>query len=135
MDPRPDALLAESWSRLAPHQEALAAAFYDRLFHLEPRVRDLFAAADMDVQPEKFVAMLGHLVRLGGEPDRLAAELQASGGRHASYGVTARHYRLGGEALLWALDRVAPGGLDAPTRHAWAEAYTRMASLMQRRPA
>lgn len=76
--------------------------------------------------------MLAEVVRLAQDPERFEEILAASGRRHAAYGVTARHYRTVGEALLWALDQTFPQGLDDETREAWAEAYTRMAFVMQR---
>lgn len=132
MDRRQAALIEESWHRIGPRGAELAEAFYDRLFELDPRIRDLFAAAVMEDQGAKFVAMLAEVVRLVRDPDRFGALLAASGRRHAGYGVVPRHYKTVGEALLWALDHALPGGLEPAAREAWAEAYTRMAFLMQR---
>ena len=133
MDARQSRLIQESWSRLEPRANELARAFYDRLFELDPRIRDLFAATEMDSQSAKFVAMLSEVVRLARDPDRFEATLEASGRRHAGYGVVAAHYATVGEALLWAIERArAPEALDQDTREAWAEAYTRMAFIMQR---
>jgi nitric oxide dioxygenase len=132
MEDRQVALIRESWQEIGPRGAALADAFYARLFAVDPRIRDLFAAAEMESQSTKFVAMLAEVVRLVQDPERFAEILESSGRRHAGYGVTPRHYRTVGEALLWALDRALPGGMDAPTREAWSEAYTRMAFIMQR---
>ncbi|MEJ2539082.1 MAG: globin domain-containing protein [Gemmatimonadota bacterium] len=133
MDTRQIERIRVSWTRLAPEADELARTFYDRLFDLDPRLRDLFAAAEMESQSRKFVAMLAELVRLMQQPEDMERALAASGRRHYGYGVISTHYRTVGEALLWALDRVAgEEGLDPETREAWAEAYTRMASVMQR---
>lgn len=131
MEPRQTELITASWNRIEAGGTELAEAFYGRLFQLDPRVEDLFAAAEMESQHGKFVAMLGEVVRLVRDPERFAALLADSGRRHAGYGVVARHYRVVGEALLWAMDHALDGGLDPDTRQAWAEAYTRMAFLMQ----
>ena len=133
MHPRHSESIRSSWVRLAPRADTLAHTFYDRLLELDPRIRDLFAAAEMESQSAKFVAMLAELVRLAEDPERFEGLLVQSGRRHAGYGVLPHHYRTVGEALLWALERVAgEDALDADTREAWAEAYTRMAFLMQR---
>ena len=131
MDSKLTALIQDSWATIEARGPELAQAFYARLFELEPRLRDLFAAAEMESQHIKFVVMLGEVVRLVQNPDRFEAVLADSGRRHAGYGVVARDYRVVGEALLWALDHALPEGLDAETREAWAEAYTRMSFLMQ----
>jgi len=134
MDDRQAGLIRESWERLEANGEHLATAFYDRLFQLDPRIRDLFAATEMESQPAKFLAMLGEVVRLIDDPRAFDTALAGSGRRHAGYGVVPRHYRTVGEALLWSLDHALPGGLDDETREAWAEAYTRMAFAMQVNP-
>lgn len=131
MDDQHATLIRESWKTIQPRGEALAEAFYARLFELDPAIRDLFAAAAMDSQGAKFVAMLAEVVRLVHDPDRFEEVLADSGERHAGYGVVARHYRTVGEALLWALDHALPDGLHPDAREAWAEAYTRMAFIMQ----
>jgi len=37
--------------------------------------------------------------------DKLVPAVKALGARHSDYGVTAAHYKIAGEALLWALER------------------------------
>ena len=131
MDPRRTRLIEDSWSRLEGSPGEVAGIFYQRLFQLDPRIKDLFAIVVMEDQQEKFSNMLGELVRLMGDPEGFESLLRESGRRHREYGVVARDYATVGEALLWALDRALPGGLDEAAREAWAEAYTRMSFLMQ----
>jgi nitric oxide dioxygenase len=133
MQPAQVKLVTDSWGRIQDHGTGLAQAFYGRLFQLTPRIKDLFALAEMDSQGEKFMAMLTELVHVAADPDRFESLLRDSGRRHEGYGVVPRDYRTVGEALLWAIDAALPGGMDHPTREAWAEAYTRMSSLMQGR--
>jgi hemoglobin-like flavoprotein len=133
MDERQTRLIQQSWTRIESSRDAMAAAFYDRLFELDPRIRDLFAATEMESQSTKFLAMLAELVRLAQDPDQFEEALRSSGRRHAGYGVVPSQYATVGEALLWAIERCAgPEDLDQETREAWAEAYTRMAFIMQR---
>lgn len=132
MDRTHHALILESWGEIQGLGVAMAEAFYRRLFEVDPHIRDLFAAADMESQPVKFMEMLSEIVRLIQDPEGFEKVLEASGARHARYGVVPHHYRTVGEALLWAMDDALPGGMDDATREAWAEAYTRMAFLMQR---
>ena len=132
MDDHTIRLVEESWERLAPEGPALARAFYARLFELDPRIEDLFVLTEMESQGEKFLAMVGELILLLKEPERFEKALVASGRRHRGYGVVPEHYRTVGEALLWAIESGTGPELTDETREAWAEAYTRMAFLMQR---
>lgn len=132
MDERQVALVSESWALVESRGPELARRFYDRLFHLDPGIEDLFVLAEMDAQGEKFMAMLGEVLRMVQDPERFEAALVQSGRRHQEYGVVGRHYRTVGEALLWAMESVLPDGFDTDTRRAWAEAYTRMSFLMQK---
>ena len=131
MEPEEIQRLKDSWAQAGAHPEKLAEAFYGRLFELDPRIRDLFAPADMADQGAKFITMMSEMVRCASDPERLGAMLRESGRRHVGYGVVPRDYHTVGEAFLWALDHALPGGLDSETRAAWARAYSLMASLMQ----
>jgi hemoglobin-like flavoprotein len=131
MEPEKIHLLKGSWDRVQDHGPALAESFYDRLFHLAPRLRDLFTITEMNSQNEKFLLMMSEMVRYAGDPDRLVELLRASGRRHQDYGVVARDYMTVGEAFLWALDHALPDGLSEDERDAWAEAYTFMSSVMR----
>lgn len=124
-------LIQRSWSGVSGARDELARSFYRRLFELDPRIEDLFAVTDMQSQHGKLIAMMDEIVRLAPHAERLHAVLIASGERHRGYGVLPRHYRTVGEALLWALERVTPGGLDDEARAAWAEWYTHVARVMQ----
>lgn len=132
MDERKVGLIERSWALVEPKGAEIARRFYDRLFHLDPAIEDLFVLAEMDSQGSKFMAMLGEVLRMVRDPERFEATLLESGRRHTGYGVIARHYRIVGEALLWAMETVLPDGFEPDTRRAWAEAYTRMAFLMQK---
>lgn len=124
-------VLQQSWARADTRDGRLAEAFYDRLFELSPRLRDLFAVTDMSSQNEKFRLMMQELVRLARDPEELRAVLAESGRRHRGYGVVARDYLAVGEAFLWALEQNLPGGFGPDERDAWAEAYTLMSSVMR----
>ena len=132
LPPEKSALIRTSWQRVEDRREELAQIFYRRLFELDPRLEDLFAATEMESQQGKFVVMMDEIVRLVHDADAFEEALRASGARHRGYGVVSSHYRTVGEAFLQALDQVTPaGGLSADERAAWAEAYTHMAHLMQ----
>jgi hemoglobin-like flavoprotein len=124
--------IEESWRRLEPHRAELGGRFYSRLFELEPSLRDLFVLVEMDSQSAKFLAMLNEVLRAVRDPEAFRAVLGASGARHRGYGVVARHYKVVGEALIWALEQTAPIPLSDEARRDWIEAYTLMSNVMQK---
>ena len=139
MTPEARALVRASWDALAGDAARLGALgerFYGRLFALDPGVRPLFAAVDMAAQRGKLVAMLGAVVRVLDEPDRLVPTAAALAARHVGYGALGRHYDLVGEALRGALADVLGDALGARATPAvlaaWAEAYALLAAVMRR---
>ena len=131
MDPDRIQLVRQSWSRVEESFDRMALLFYQRLFELDPDLRPLFALVEIESQAHKFTLMIREIVRLLEDPDGLVETLAASGRRHRGYGVRERDYQTVGEAFLWALKETLGSELDDETRGAWAEAYTRMASLMR----
>lgn len=114
---------------LQDRREALAAAFYRRLFSALPEVRSLFGS-DMAAQGEKFTTMLAYLVRSLGQWSVVEPAARLSGLRHAGYGVTTAHYRVAGESLLGALAEVSGADWTEETEQAWRSAYALLAELM-----
>ena len=132
MTPERIALVRELWRLAEPEQDRLSAAFYARLFELDPEVRRLFAATDMDAQRVKLMQMLVSIVRVLDEPERLVPESAALARRHVGYGVHARDYDTVGAALAQSLTETL-GDRFTPEMHgAWAEAYTLLGAVMRR---
>lgn len=132
MTPEQRQLLQESWAQIEPRGDELAAVFYERLFALDPRTRSLFATTDMTVQREKFILMLGEIVRVLDDPDGLVPGVAALGRRHAGYGVSEGDYDTVGQALIWMFERGLEDRFDASVRAAWVEGYRLLSSVMQR---
>lgn len=132
MTPDRARLVQESWERITPLVPQVVAAFYQRLFELEPTARVMFRYVDHDAQVAKLAVSLSTLVAALDDPETLIPELSRLGRRHQSYGVTDRHYDVLGDALLGTLR--ATLGMDwIPELHdAWLEAYTLIASVMKR---
>jgi nitric oxide dioxygenase len=124
-------LVQRSFADLADHQaaDAMAARFYERLFSLDPDVRRLFST-DPAVQRAKFVDELAAIVAAISNLDRLLDLTHDLGARHVGYGVSARHYRVVGEALLGALGDELGDGFDDDVATAWARAYSLVAETM-----
>ncbi len=130
MTPQQILLLRASWARLDAEQDAVAAAFYDRLFKLDPQLQRLFRG-DMHAQGRKLMQMIGAALRGLDELDQLLPVVRGLGARHASYGTVAAHYGIVGSALLWALGEQLDQEFTPEVEAAWTEFYTLIANNMQ----
>jgi hemoglobin-like flavoprotein len=124
-------LVQESYARVTPIAETAAALFYERLFELDPKLRQLFRG-DMREQGRKLMQMLAVAVHGLDELDAVVPAVQALGRRHAGYGVTSAHYATVGAALLWTLEEGLGSAFTSDVREAWVTAYGLLASTMQK---
>jgi hemoglobin-like flavoprotein len=123
-------LVRASFAQIAPIQGAAADLFYDRLFEIAPGLRPMFPT-DLAEQKRKLMAMIAAAVGGLGDLDKLVPQVKALGARHANYGVTAAHYGIVGDALMWTLERGLGDGFTVDTRAAWSKVYGILASTMQ----
>lgn len=131
MTPEQRRLVQASWPRIAPHADAVAVAFYDRLFTLDPSLRALFRGS-MDSQRDKLMQALTVVVRGLDRLDSIVPVLEGIGRRHADYGVMDAHYGTVGAALLWTLEQGLGDDFTPELRDAWTAAYGLIAGTMQR---
>jgi small-conductance mechanosensitive channel/hemoglobin-like flavoprotein len=122
-------LVRASWTRARADREAIAAAFYDRLFTVAPAVRPLFRA-DAKTQRTKFVTMIGVLVKAADQLEGLRDTLADFGLRHLTYGAQFDHYGVVGDVLLWTLQHKLGDAFDERTRAAWVKLYGAVAGMM-----
>lgn len=136
--PNPDAspgvstmvrLIRESWAAVEPQTEEIARFFYGMLFSLSPATRELFPV-NMEVQRSRLLRALVHVIQMVDRPDELLPFLHQLGRDHRKFGVVADHYEAVGTALLAAIKKHAGSAWTEEVEHAWAEAYTVMASAM-----
>jgi hemoglobin-like flavoprotein len=132
VSPESETLIRESWELLRARSDAVAAAFYARLFESNPELERLFDTTDMVEQRRKLVVMLSEIVRALDRPEVLVSEVADSGRRHVNYGVHDRDYDDVGAALLWAIDRSLGERSTPEIRAAWREAYDLLAAVMRR---
>ncbi|HEU5293767.1 MAG TPA: globin domain-containing protein, partial [Burkholderiaceae bacterium] len=99
MTPAQIELVQASFTRLADRADAVAGAFYDRLFALDPTLRPLFAA-DLRAQRAKLMTMLATALQGLHDLPSLLPAARALGARHARYGVRDEHHAIVGRALL-----------------------------------
>ena len=124
------ALVRSTFARIVPIQGAAADLFYDRLFAVSPKLRELFPA-DLREQKQKLMQMISTAVGGLNDLNQLVPAVKALGSRHSGYGVTTEHYWLVGEALLWTLERGLGQDFTLEARSAWAKVYHLLAATMQ----
>jgi nitric oxide dioxygenase len=113
---------------LGPQMDDVAAAFYARLFELDPATQAMFP--DPVDQRVKFAATLALVATSIRRHEKLAAATEELGRHHGALGVRAAHYRTGGIALLGALaDSLGPAWTTA-VEAAWRLAYELTVELM-----
>jgi hemoglobin-like flavoprotein len=124
------ALIRASFARVAPMQGTVADLFYDHLFAVSPKLRGLFPA-DLREQKRKLMQMISTAVGGLSDLNALVPAVKALGARHSGYGVTAEHYLLVGEALLWTLELGLGPDFTPEVRSAWTRVYQVLAATMQ----
>jgi hemoglobin-like flavoprotein len=130
MTPETQALVRESFAKVAPIAPQAAALFYGRLFELDPTLKPLFKG-DMTEQGRKLMTMIGTAVANLNKLDAIVPAVQDLGRRHTSYGVQPQHYATVGSALLWTLGQGLGEAFTPQVEAAWTEVYTVLATVMQ----
>ena len=124
------ALVRASFARIVTIQDVAADLFYDRLFVIAPKLRELFPA-DLSQQKKQLMQMIVAAVSGLSNLDKLVPAVKALGARHAGYGVTAADYAVVGEALVWTLEQGLGNEFKPEVRAAWAKVYDMLAAAMQ----
>jgi hemoglobin-like flavoprotein len=130
MTPDQITLVKASFDRLAPQADAVAAAFYARLFQIAPGLRAMFPA-DLGPQRAKLMQMLAAAVRGLDDVSALMPAVAALGQRHAGYGVQPGHYATVGQALLDTLQSGLGADFTPALRQAWSAVYGALSDAMQ----
>ena len=122
-------LVQQSFALVEPIAETAAELFYNRLFTLDPSVRDLFKG-DMKDQGRRLMEMIAAAVAGLDDLDALVPIVQVLGVRHKDYGVQDEHYATVAEALLWTLEQGLGDAFTPDVKEAWANVYTVIADTM-----
>ena len=123
-------LIRQTFDLVAPMADAVAEAFYRRLFELDPSLRAMFPPVLVE-QGRKLMQMLGAAIGMLDRPQQLIAVLESLGKRHVGYGVRDEHYDTVGEALLWTLERGLGPVFTPEVKAAWAALYGVVATTMK----
>ena len=119
----------DSFQRVAPLGDAVAEAFYERLFIIDPSLRPMFSG-DMAEQARKLMSVLALVVNGLNRLEDLTPAVEALGRRHANYDVRAEHYDTVGQALLATLSQGLGDEFTIEVHEAWTAAYTLLATVM-----
>lgn len=129
MTPADIALVQESFRKILPVADQVAALFYARLFDLDPALRELFRG-DMQEQGRKLMEGVGTAVDSLSSLEVFLPAVRAMGARHADYNVKEEHYLTVGTALLWTLEKGLGCEFTPPVRQAWTNTYSLLAHTM-----
>ena len=131
MTPRQKHLVQQSWNQVVPLADEVAVTFYKRLFEIDPSVVPLFSGIDMPKQRNKLLQVLAIVVSGLDNPDKLMPVVRELGRRHATYGISPRHYDSVGAALLWTLEQGLGGDWSPELAEAWTAAYATLVAEMR----
>jgi hemoglobin-like flavoprotein len=129
MDAQTIALVQTSFEKVIPIADVAADLFYNRLFELDPSLRQMFGA-DLTEQKKKLMQILAVAVRGLGRLDEIVPAVQALGRRHAGYHVRPEHYATVAAALLWTLEQGLGADFTPELKAAWTEVYMVLANTM-----
>lgn len=133
MTPSQRDLLRQTFESMVPLPRRFGLAFYDRLFELDPALRQLFRG-DAERQATMLVNALTLAVLRLIDEGRASKAVQELGARHRAYGVLDGHYETFGEALLWAFEQRLGDRFTPELRAAWSEAWSEIAAAMRAAP-
>ncbi len=129
MTPSQQQLVRSSFAKVEPIADTAAIMFYDELFELNPRLRQLFKV-DMTEQRKKLMQMLATAVAHVDDWDTISSAVRALGKRHRGYGVSPADYGTVGEALLVTLERGLGPEFTPEVREAWRACISAIAAEM-----
>ena len=127
-------LVQSSFSKVAPIADTAAEIFYNRLFELDPALKDLFPSDNKEAmkgQGNKLMTMLASAVAGLNALDKLVPILEGLGKRHVEYKVEPSHYDTVGTALLDTLEIGLKENFTPEVKQAWVDVYTTMATVMK----
>ena len=132
MDPKSVSLVQDSFKIVRPISENVAELFYQKLFKLDPKLKELFPQNPelMKMQGSKLMSMLGSAITGLSNFETLKPALEDLGKRHLEYKVEHYHYQTVGEALIGALEEGLGDKFTYDIKNAWVDVYVTMSDVM-----
>lgn len=122
-------LVRSSFAAATTRPDAMAAAFYQRLFDLDRSLRRLFHG-DMRQLGRKFVHTLEILVNHLEQFEEFLPYVRELGARHAGYHVRDEYYAIVGVALIGTLSVELGDQFTPEVRSIWTRVYNTIADEM-----
>ncbi len=129
MDSRQISIVKESFDKIKPNLSKVSRVFYDRLFELNPELRELFKS-DMRVQRKKFVKILTLIVENLHDAKIVGAKIKELAWKHVEYSVKPEDYTTFGEALIFAISAALGDDSTKATKEAWKNSYQTLMEIM-----
>lgn len=130
MDESKIALVKTTWAMVEPIADEAATLFYERLFLVDPSLRDLFPT-EMAEQRAKLMKTIGVAVKALDRIETIVPVVRELGRRHLDYRVEEKDYDTVGAALLWTLGAGLGPAFTDEARAAWGETYGLLAETMK----
>lgn len=121
--------LRRSWSQVAEAGVYAAQWFYQTLWTIAPDTRQMFPLS-MQMQNEKLLAALGHIVSHVDDPAVMGEFTRNLGADHRRFRVQSVHYDFVGKALLATLEHFLGDAWTPRLAGDWVGAYTAVKELM-----
>lgn len=112
-----------------PNAEKVAKKFYDRLFQIDPKTKQLFTG-DMEMQSMKLMQTLAVVVAGLDRQDEIVPAMVNLAKRHVNYGVVKEDYATVGQALLETLEMELGKEFTSDMKEAWGAAYALVTQVM-----
>ncbi len=123
-------LVQSSFEKVAAQRTEAARIFYEHLFAISPKTREMFAHVDMSVQGEMLMNMLAAAVKGLDRLDELKPVLAGLGRRHAGYHVTIDQYAAVEACLLHTISTIMGPDFNLDVKLAWTQIYNFIAETM-----
>ena len=123
-------LVQTSFRDIASRADEVSAAFYKRLFELDPELEALFPS-DLTDQRQKLVKTLAAAVAGLNDLEKLVPVLEELGCKHVPYGVKPDMYDTVGAALLETFGATLGEAFTDDVKNAWAAVYGIVATTMK----
>lgn len=122
-------LVQDSFSKIVPVSEKAAETFYNRLFELDPSLKELFTT-DLKEQGKKLMQMLASAVNGLRTPDKIIPAVIELGKRHKGYDVSLESYKIVEDALIYTLELGLGAAFTKDTEDAWRKVYKFLSETM-----
>jgi serine/threonine protein kinase/hemoglobin-like flavoprotein/class 3 adenylate cyclase len=119
-----------SFEKIAAQRSEAARIFYEHLFAIAPRAREMFAHVDMAVQGEMLMNMIAAAVKGLDRLDELKPVLVDLGKRHARYHVSIDQYAAVEACLLHTIATIMGPDFNLDVKLAWTRIYNFIAETM-----